>query len=856
MHKYRCPSCGSRLEVKRTYDGRALFYCTKCDLKHILDTRSRSEDEDYLQMLLAYDAGKIDVRKPLEELLEEEGFVRKREEIQRIISEVEGKGYSIPSVVYDALRSKQDYVVAYNVIEEAKPKLGNAVSSLNLPQPLVKTLGMMGLEHLYSFQEEAITHILEGEDVVIVAPTGSGKTEAFTLPVLTMLSTNSSGFGGLRLERPKIKALFIYPTKALARDQLHKIRMLAESVGVDVDVFDGDTPRRDRERILLEPPHIVLTNFDTLHHHLLHRTAFSRLLHTVKILVVDEVHVYKGTFGSNVHFIVKRLERLAGKLQIIAASATIANPAEFCKTLFGRRFRVIQEKEGKHGILHFIVLFPTLRSHRALVVDTIKRLFKGGYKPLIFSSSHLGAELNAYYAKREGVDIAVHRAGLPDEWRRKVEEGFRKGTIKVVSATPTLELGLDIGSVDAVVSDLVPVNRLIQRAGRAGRRGQEALIFLLLRDNDPISQYYRNHPEEYFKNVEQAYADPYNPIVAEKQILAAALDNPINRGEFQEYKQILDNLTSKGLLRRFKDLLKPDTATTRRILATYNIRGSGENVTILFNGRRIGERSLPQALDELHPEAVYLHAGVRYRSRVLKIEGARSYAELETLPPDYPFFTRPLKEEWPRILSEIESRRVYGMEVRRVELEIEKKVIGYVNVDINNPTAKGKPTLLLQPVTYKFNTKGIVFQAPIPVQTLQRYAEQKEYALMSSYHATEHLMIEATNPITGGAADEMGGISLGATGFIYIYDGAVGGNGATKALFDRFEEAHTSALEIAEGCRCESETGCPRCTYSYRCGNNNEFLLKRGAIEVLKKIKEGATITIRIEEGLTDKPIV
>ena len=706
MQKYRCPSCGSRLEVKRTYDGRAIFYCTRCELKHILGSRSRSQDEEYLQMLLAYDTEKIDVRKPLEDLLEEEGFIRKREEIRRIISEVEKKGYSIPAVVYDALTSKQDYVVAYNVIEEAKPKLGSAPSSINLPQPLVKTLELMGIERLYSFQEDAITHILDGEDVVIVAPTGSGKTEAFTLPVLAMLSTYSSEFGGLRVEQPKIKALFIYPTKALARDQLYKIRMLADSVGVCVDVFDGDTPRRDRERILLEPPHIVLTNFDTIHHHLLHRTAFSRLLHTVKILVVDEVHVYKGTFGSNVHFIVKRLERLTGRLQIIAASATVANPEEFCKTLFGRRFRVIQEEEGKHGILHFTILFPTLRSHRALVVDTIKRLFRAGYKPLIFSSSHLGAELNAYYAKREGVDIAVHRAGLPEGWRRKVEEGFRKGTIKAISATPTLELGLDIGSVDAVVSDLVPVNRLIQRAGRAGRRGQEALIFLLLRDNDTISQYYRNNPEEYFKNIEQAYADPYNQTVAEKQILAAALDKPINRAEFQEYKQIIDDLASKGLLRKFKDLLKPDNAVARRILAAYNIRGSGENVTILFNGRRIGERSLPQALDELHPEAVYLHAGVRYRSKVLKIDDARSYAELETLPSNYPFFTRPLKEEWPRVLSEIESRRVYGIEVKRVELEIEKKVIGYVNVDIDNPTAKGKPTLLSQPVTYRLAQKA------------------------------------------------------------------------------------------------------------------------------------------------------
>ncbi len=813
-------------------------------------------DEEYLQMLLAYDTGKIDLNQPLEETLEREGFIRRREEVEQILNEAKSRGYTTPSVVEESLKSNQDYLVYYKLIEEAKPIIGNEASSLNLHQQLIEALNQVGIKTLYKFQEEAITHIIRGEDVVIAAPTGSGKTEAFTIPILHMLSTDGGELGGLRVERPKIRALFIYPTKALARDQLPKIKRLAEAVGVRVGLFDGDTPKRERERIIQEPPHIILTNFDTIHHHLLHRTAFSRLLQTTKMIVVDEVHVYTGTFGSNIHFIIKRLERIANRLQIIAASATIANPAEFCETLFKRRFKAVKEERGKRGVLHFAMLFPTLRSHRALVVDTIKRLFKAGYKPLIFSRSHISAELNAYYAKREGVNIAVHRAGLPEEWRKKVEEDFRKGILRAISTTPTLELGIDIGSVDAVVSDLVPVNRLIQRAGRAGRRGQESVIYLLLRDNDPISQYYRNNPEHYFRDVEQAYTDPYNPTVAEKQILAAALDKPINIKEFQEYKQIVEDLTLKKLLYRVKDVFKPDAAAARRILAAYNIRGSGESVAIIFNNKKIGERALPQALEELHPEAVYLQAGIRYRSKALKIDGERSYAELETLPQHYPYYTRPLKEDWPHIKQVIESKQIYGMEVKRVELKVEKKVIGYVNVEINNPSAKGRPTLLQQPVTYTFNTKGIVFKAPTPNQTLKHYQDQIEYALMSSYHATEHLLIEATNPITGGAADDMGGISIGTTGLIFIYDGAVGGNGATKALYDRFEEAHRSALEIVERCRCTSESGCPRCTYSYKCGSNNEFLLKRGAIEVLRNIKEASKKPIEIKQIVVEKPIV
>lgn len=854
VHRYRCPGCGAKLDLMRAYDGRVLFHCAKCGLKH-LQMKRGSEDEEYMQMLLAYDERRINLNKPLEEILEAEGFIRRRAEVEQIISEIEARGITIPAVVKESLKSKQDYLVLYRVIEEDNPSIGKDISTLNLPQPLTHTLNQIGVKTLYRFQEEAITHILKGEDVVIAAPTGSGKTEAFTIPILKMLLTNNSE-ASQQSKQPEIKVLLIYPTKALARDQLIKIKRLAEAVEIKVGVFDGDTPKKERERITQEPPHIILTNFDTIHQHLIHRTPFSRLLKTVKTIVVDEVHVYTGTFGSNIHFITKRLERIAGRFQIIASSATIANPAEFCETLFGRRFKVIKEEKGKHGTIHLIILFPTLRSHRALVVDTIKKLSKAGYKPLVFSNSHLSAELNTYYAKREGVNIAVHRAGLPDKWRRKVEEEFRKGFLEAISSTPTLELGIDIGSVDAVVSELVPINRLIQRAGRAGRRGQEAVIYLLLRDNDPISQYYRNHPEHYFKDIQPAYTDPHNPTVAEKQILAAALDRPIHIKEFQEYKQIIEDLTSKNLLYRFKDVFKPNTAAARRILAAYNIRGSGENVAIIFNNKKIGERALPQALEELHPEAVYLHAGIRYRSKALKIDGAKSYAELETLPQNYPYYTRPLKEERPHIKQVIESKQIYNIEVKRVELEIEKKVIGYVNVEINNPTAKGRPILLQQPVTYRFNTKGLVFKAPTPHQTLQQYQNQKEYALMSSYHATEHLMIEATNPITGGAADDMGGISIGTTGLIFIYDGAVGGNGATKALYDRFEEAHKKALEIVEGCRCTSESGCPRCTYSYKCGSNNEFLLKQGAIEVLKNMKKEGVEHIEIEQIFIEKPIV
>ena len=318
----------------------------------------------------------------------------------------------------------------------------------------------------------------------------------------------------------------MYPTKALSRDQLPKIREFAESVGIRVGIFDGDTPLDERNMILSAAPEIIITNFDVLHYHLWHRTKFSYLLRTSQFLVVDEAHTYTGVFGANVHYIAKRLERLCknrlckNKLQIIAASATLPNAGQFCRTLFGREIEVIQG-EGRKGKIHLVMLFPSLRSHRSLVIDLVKRTTGGGHKTIAFSNSHLGSELLSFYLARQGIKIRAHRAGLLPSVRKIVEQSFKDGELMAISATPTLELGIDIGDVDAIISSIVPINREVRKGCKTWPR---RLRFLVL-GNDPISQYYSSHPDDYLADQEQAYTDPSNPFVQEYQILAMTCDN-------------------------------------------------------------------------------------------------------------------------------------------------------------------------------------------------------------------------------------------------------------------------------------------------------------------------------------------
>jgi DEAD/DEAH box helicase domain-containing protein len=835
---YRCPKCSSphSVGVDKIFDGRLIFRCAKCKICSIVPTAA-STDEAYLEFLDRYESGTgVADAADLKLLMEQERIIRPTKEIDALMAAANSSG---DPLLEDVLSSQQDYVVHFQAIEEPPPEIGSSTEDLPVDEAIINVLKAKKIDRLYSFQEQAVKKILQGNDVVITAPTASGKTEAFCIPVLQKIAEEMPRFGSLRSgEGGKVSAIFVYPTKALSRDQLPKIKELAEPLGARAAVLDGDTPEKERSSIIESPPDVIVTNFDVLHYHMMHRTKFSRMIRTARFLVVDEAHVYTGVFGANVHHIIARLERLGGtKLQIVAASATLPNADEFCQTLFGRKMHVVQGR-GRRGRINLAIIFPSLRSYRSLALDLLRQNTKRKHRTIAFANSHLGSELMAFYGSRQGISIRVHRAGLPPSLRKEIEQQFKSGQLMAISATPTLELGIDIGDVDAIISNIVPVNRLTQRVGRAARRGQQGYAFLAL-GNDPISQYYKMHPADYLADHEYAYTDPENPFVQEYQVLAMACDRPLSMAESKPVWEALQKLVSKGIVKMVRERFMPDLKEAMNVLGEYSIRGIGSRVDIKFNKKIIGDRSLPQALEELHPNAIYFLGGRRYKVQELHFEpNSQPYAELVVIPSDYPYYTKALTDEWPSILEVYEKKIVFGVEVAYCALKIQKRVLGYANIEIGGEVAQGKKVMLDKPLEYEFVTKGFVFRAPRPVEILQK-VEDEQYVEMSGFHASEHVLIEGSAMITGGASQDLGGISLGSSGLIFVYDGSVGGNGASKALFDRLDKAFGRALRILSECPCKSESGCPRCTYSYRCGNNNDFLHKHAAIEVMNRVAEG-----------------
>ena len=528
---------------------------------------------------------------------------------------------------------------------------------------------------------------------------------------------------------------------------------------------------------------------------------------------------------------------------------TRRDPGDFCTKLFGEEMERVTG-QGVKSKVDFVMLFPSLRTQRSLMSELIKKLTDNGHKTIAFSGSHQGAELLAVQAKKLGVSIKVHRAGLMAGYRKTVEDEFRSGHLQAISCTPTLELGIDVGDVDGVVSSTVPINRLLQRIGRAARKGQMGFAFLAL-GQDPISQYYKNHPEDYFEDAEESHIDPKNPFVEESQVLAMACDKSIKVDEMDEHESIIRRHCDLRNLISYGGKYAPG-ARGKRTLSEYSIRGIGSRVKIVSNGREIGERALPMALDELHQGAVYFLAGTKYIVKQL-LYPDKMRATIEYAPKNYPYYTKALTDEWPTIEEIYEKKQAFGTEIVFCRLHVKKTVYGYANIKAG-ANMQGTRVNLEQPLYYDFVTKGMVFHAPQPDRCADD-SDDPEYLKASGYHAAEHVIIEGSNMVTGGASQDLGGISLGTSGLVFVYDGAVGGSGASRALYDRFEDAVSRAKSIVKECPCTTEDGCPRCTYSYRCGNNNEYLHKAAALEIFERICDGQTCTmVSAKDG--EKPLV
>ena len=590
-----------------------------------------------------------------------------------------------------------------------------------------------------------------------------------------------------------------------------------------------------------------------LHYHLRNPT-FRGIIRNIQAVIIDEIHVAIGAFGSNLYFILKRLQRLVkGKIQFIGSSATIGNAKEFASKLFDRDVIEVKVKEARKAPTHLLISVPWGVSQYTITSEIARQLVMSGHKTLCFQNSHKNAEIINLLLRSAGIDSSVHRAGLTKEFRNKVENRFRNGDLSALVSTPTLELGIDIGDVDGVVSSLVDITSFTQRLGRAGRKGQESVGTLVLRNDDPISTYYSLYPETYFEDIRKGYVEPKNEIVSYYQILASVLEKPMEATEFIENQDIIEQLENEGLIKKtqtnvFRIKTKPETI---RILRNYSIRGIGDTLKIQNEkGKNIGERSMPMAARELHPGAIYLHGGSHYRSESFKFNArfGGGIIEVKKIPP-LNLKTTAMRYAIPTITKINERKNIQGIDIIYCDLEITENVIGYAISDIyTNKIQEVKD--LETPITYTFPTKGFMFTMPKPKELQMKFPDISEKILLGgTFHAIEHVLIESSSMLTGGGSAEIGGISMDDSGAIFVYDGAKGGSGLSKLLYNRIEEGFNRSLKILEGCTCKNMDGCPRCTYSYQCGNNNQPLNKIGAIESLKMLGK---VELKIIENYND----
>ncbi|MCF6196875.1 MAG: DEAD/DEAH box helicase, partial [Emcibacter sp.] len=333
-----------------------------------------------------------------------------------------------------------------------------------------------GIDNLHKFQEDAYKEILNGENIVVSAPTGMGKTESFLLPIIyAILQVEANP-----MERNSVSAIFIYPTKALAADQKNKIEYYCKGLGLKVLVFDGDTPQQDREKLYYKPPDILITNADMIHFHLSGNFQFQALMKNIRFLVLDEIHLCVGSYGTNVLWIIRRLRRFAAGIQCIGASATISNAKNFTETIFDRPVKLISAGTARKSDLFLTMLYPKERSNISIMADVTSKFIHYKNKSLVFGNSHKSSEILNMILRQKNIRSDIHRAGLSLSHRKKVEEKFKNNQLDVLVSTPTLELGIDIGNLDSVVSQLTNLTSFVQRIGRAGRSGQESFATLVL----------------------------------------------------------------------------------------------------------------------------------------------------------------------------------------------------------------------------------------------------------------------------------------------------------------------------------------------------------------------------------------
>jgi DEAD/DEAH box helicase domain-containing protein len=718
-----------------------------------------------------------------------------------------------------------------------------AAPAAPFPEEIGRALGAKGIERLWSHQAEAVDLARAGRNVVAVTPTASGKTLVFALPVLERL-----------LEEPGARALFLYPTKALAQDQVHGLRELASATGrmrpPRFDLYDGDTPDALRRKIRKDPPEVLVTNPDMLHLGILaHHDEWDAFLRGLRFVVLDELHVYRGVFGSHVHHILRRLRRLAAARgahpRFVASSATVGNAGEFAETLVGEPFAVVERSGAPMAAREIVVLQPGPVSPYTLAVRVLGEAAAAGLRSIAFTKARRVAELVHQWLAREHPElrrkIAPYRAGYLPEERREIERRLFRGDLLAVVSTSALELGVDVGGLDVCVLVGYPGSRTStwQRIGRVGRVGRDAVVVWIALP-DALDQYLVAHPDLFFDGAfERAVLDPWNPVVASAHLVCAAAERPLEGEEIDsagpEARAIVDSLARDGRLASDAEGRRWH-AFARRPQREVSPRFAGSPFSIHARGsaRPLGTIDAMRVHHECHPGAIYLHAGEMFRVRSLDADARK--VEVEPARVDY--YTVVLGEKETEILETRARRPLEGprsIEAGFGRLRVTVRIRGYQKKRIFDGEPIATHPLEVPPLV--FETTGLWIELP---ESLPPAFAGEGLHFMGGIHAVEHAMIGLFPLLAIADRGDVGGISYTRhpqTGgpAIFLYDGMPGGAGLAERAFRDLEELLERTGEHVLACPCEE--GCPLCIQSPRCGNGNKPLDKTAARRVLRIVR-------------------
>ena len=702
---------------------------------------------------------------------------------------------------------------------------------------------------LYTHQARALELLERGRNVALATPTASGKTLVYNLPALRRARDDDDA-----------RALYLFPLKALEQDQRARLEADIRAGGpelahVRVEIYDGDTPQSRRQRIRRDPPHVLITTPDMLHAGILpNHTTWQGFFSKLRTVVIDELHSYRGIFGSHVAQVMRRLDRVArfhgARPQIVAASATIANPGELAASLTGRDFEVVSA-DGAPRAARRVLVFQHETSPYTLAARLFRLSLGLGLRTIAFTKARVITELmHSWIVEAEphlADRISSYRAGFLAEERREIEQRLFRGDLHGVISTSALEMGIDVGGLDVCLLVGYPGSQVAtwQRSGRVGRTGEAAIA--LIAQPDALDQYLVTHPRVFFdRGFEHAVVDPHNTDLAAAHLPCAAAEVPLREDE--AWLAVPEARANVAALEEAGTLLRSETgsewfAARRRPHRDVSLRQIGSSFAIALDGppderpKLVGSIGASNVFAECHEGAIYLHRGRQYLVTELDLDAQR----VRVRPVNAPYYTRALSEKETEILSRDRARPAGNFRIVQGRVKVTTTITGFERRRVRGQDLLGTEPLDLPPTS--FETVGIWIEMPDEIPDAVKAADRH---VMGGIHASEHAALSLFPLFALCDRHDVGGISYvrhPQTGraAIFFYDGHPGGLGLAASLFDRIETLLDATCDLVSDCPCED--GCPACVHSPKCGSGNRPIDKAASIQVLRLLANRDPLT-------------